>query len=270
MSSPIGCCTPAARARPCSSAPTPSARWCARWCPTAEIEARPRFSALSYRRPAEALEAAAAHGGRRVLRRRGLRDRRAAPARQRGGTAVVLGALSPRTRNAQVRMYQAGEVDYLVATDAIGMGLNMDVDHVAFAALAQVRRRALGARSRRRARADRRPRRPLHEGRHLRHHRRGRRARPGRGGGDRAPPLRPAGRAGLAQRRPRLPLASTPCCAASSGPPPAPGLLRAREADDHAALRYAGARSGTAAAPARARRCACCGRSARSRTSARP
>src|SRR5271163_3029090 len=53
--------------------------------------------------------------------------------RQRGGTAVVLGALSPRARNAQVGMFQAGEVDYLVATDAIGMGLNMDLDHVAFA-----------------------------------------------------------------------------------------------------------------------------------------
>jgi ATP-dependent RNA helicase SUPV3L1/SUV3 len=54
--------------------------------------------------------------------------------RQRGGAAVVLGALSPRTRNAQVALYQSGEVDYLVATDAIGMGLNLDVDHVAFAA----------------------------------------------------------------------------------------------------------------------------------------
>ncbi len=53
--------------------------------------------------------------------------------RQRGGAAVVLGALSPRTRNAQVALYQNGEVDYLVATDAIGMGLNLDVDHVAFA-----------------------------------------------------------------------------------------------------------------------------------------
>jgi ATP-dependent RNA helicase SUPV3L1/SUV3 len=53
--------------------------------------------------------------------------------RQRGGAAVVLGALSPRARNAQVDMFQAGEVDYLVATDAIGMGLNMDLDHVAFA-----------------------------------------------------------------------------------------------------------------------------------------
>ncbi len=55
--------------------------------------------------------------------------------RQRGGTAVVLGALSPRTRNAQVSMYQSGEVDYLVATDAIGMGLNMNIDHVAFSGL---------------------------------------------------------------------------------------------------------------------------------------
>jgi ATP-dependent RNA helicase SUPV3L1/SUV3 len=54
--------------------------------------------------------------------------------RQRGGAAVVLGALSPRTRNAQVGLYQSGDVDFLVATDAIGMGLNLDVDHVAFAA----------------------------------------------------------------------------------------------------------------------------------------
>ncbi len=53
--------------------------------------------------------------------------------RQRGGAAVVMGALSPRTRNAQVEMYQSGEVDYLVATDAIGMGLNLDVTHIAFA-----------------------------------------------------------------------------------------------------------------------------------------
>jgi ATP-dependent RNA helicase SUPV3L1/SUV3 len=57
--------------------------------------------------------------------------------RQRGGAAVVLGALSPRTRNAQVELYQSGDVDFLVATDAIGMGLNMDVDHVGFAARAK-------------------------------------------------------------------------------------------------------------------------------------
>jgi ATP-dependent RNA helicase SUPV3L1/SUV3 len=55
--------------------------------------------------------------------------------RQRGGAAVVLGALSPRTRNAQVALYQSGDVEFLVATDAIGMGLNLDVDHVAFSAL---------------------------------------------------------------------------------------------------------------------------------------
>ncbi|MCE0503765.1 disulfide oxidoreductase [Roseivivax sp. GX 12232] len=55
--------------------------------------------------------------------------------RQKGGAAVVMGALSPRTRNAQVSLYQNGEVDYLVATDAIGMGLNLDIDHVAFSSL---------------------------------------------------------------------------------------------------------------------------------------
>lgn len=54
--------------------------------------------------------------------------------RQRGGAAVVLGSLSPRTRNKQVELYQNGDVDFLIATDAIGMGLNLDVDHVAFAA----------------------------------------------------------------------------------------------------------------------------------------
>ena len=53
--------------------------------------------------------------------------------RQRGGAAVVLGSLSPRTRNAQVALFQSGDVEFLVATDAIGMGLNLDVDHVAFA-----------------------------------------------------------------------------------------------------------------------------------------
>ncbi len=53
--------------------------------------------------------------------------------RQRGGAAVVLGALSPRTRNAQVALFQSGDVDFRVATDGIGMGLNLDVDHIAFA-----------------------------------------------------------------------------------------------------------------------------------------
>ena len=57
--------------------------------------------------------------------------------RQKGGAAVVMGALSPRTRNAQVDLYQNGEVDYLVATDAIGMGLNLDIQHVAFSGLSK-------------------------------------------------------------------------------------------------------------------------------------
>ncbi|WP_303827886.1 helicase-related protein [Asticcacaulis taihuensis] len=57
--------------------------------------------------------------------------------RQRGGAAVVMGSLSPKTRNAQVELFQKGEVDFLVATDAIGMGLNMDIQHVAFSGLSK-------------------------------------------------------------------------------------------------------------------------------------
>ena len=103
--------------------------------PEAEIVTRPRFSTLSYagakklsrlpRRSAiVAFTAAEVYAIAEMLRR------------QKGGAAVVMGSLSPRTRNAQVAMYQSGEVDYLVATDAIGMGLNMDIAHVAFAAWA--------------------------------------------------------------------------------------------------------------------------------------
>jgi len=102
-----------------------------RLVPEAEFMARPRLSTLSYaghkklvRLPRRS--AIVGFSAARVYELAELMRRR------RGGTAVVLGALSPRTRNAQVEMYQAGEVDYLVATDAIGMGLNMDVDHVAF------------------------------------------------------------------------------------------------------------------------------------------
>ena len=102
--------------------------------PDAEILSRPRFSTLSYagarkisrlpkRSVIVAFSAEEVYAVAEMLRR------------LRGGAAVVMGALSPRTRNAQVAMFQAGEVDYLVATDAIGMGLNMDVAHVAFASL---------------------------------------------------------------------------------------------------------------------------------------
>jgi ATP-dependent RNA helicase SUPV3L1/SUV3 len=103
-----------------------------RLLPGASIVSRPRLSQLSFagekkltrlpRRSAiVAFSAEEVYAVAELIRR------------QRGGAAVVLGALSPRTRNAQVELYQSGEVDYLVATDAIGMGLNLDVDHIAFA-----------------------------------------------------------------------------------------------------------------------------------------
>ncbi|MEX2631709.1 MAG: helicase-related protein [Tistlia sp.] len=105
-----------------------------RLVPEATVVSRPRFSTLSYagarkltrlppRSAVVAFSAAEVYGLAELIRR------------QRGGTAVVLGALSPRTRNAQVEMFESGEVDYLVATDAIGMGLNLGLDHVAFARL---------------------------------------------------------------------------------------------------------------------------------------
>lgn len=100
--------------------------------PEAEIIHRPRFSELTYagsrkisRQPHRtaivAFSATQVYAIAELVRR------------ERGGAAVVMGALSPRTRNAQVDMYQNGDVDFLVATDAIGMGLNLDVKHVAFA-----------------------------------------------------------------------------------------------------------------------------------------
>jgi ATP-dependent RNA helicase SUPV3L1/SUV3 len=105
-----------------------------RLVPEAEFVTRPRFSTLRYVGPKKATRlpprsAVVAFAVADVFALAELMRR------QRGGTAVVLGALSPRARNAQVGMFQAGEVDYLVATDAIGMGLNMDLDHVAFARL---------------------------------------------------------------------------------------------------------------------------------------
>ncbi len=113
--------------------------------PRIEIDTRPRFSTLR-------------HAGARKLSRVPPRSAIVAFSaeqvyaiaemlrRYRGGAAVVMGALSPQTRNAQVALYQSGEVDYLVATDAVGMGLNLDIDHVAFAGLSKfdgVRQRRL-------------------------------------------------------------------------------------------------------------------------------
>src|SRR5688500_17868358 len=107
-----------------------------RLAPEARYESRPRFSTLTYTGPKTLtrLPRRSAAGARSAAEGHALAARRRP---ERGGAAVVLGALRPRPRNAQVAMYQAGEVDYLVATDAIGMGLNMDVDHVAFAELAK-------------------------------------------------------------------------------------------------------------------------------------
>src|SRR5262245_30303609 len=104
--------------------------------PQAEVIRRPRFSTLTYTGPKKITRlprrsAVVAFSTTEVYELAELMRR------QRGGCAVVMGALSPRTRNAQVEMYQSGEVDYMVATDAIGMGLNMDLDHVAFARLSK-------------------------------------------------------------------------------------------------------------------------------------
>ncbi len=101
--------------------------------PDAEFTSRPRFSKLSYA-GAKKLSRLPARSAVVAFSINDVYNVAELIRRQRGGTAVVLGALSPRTRNAQVDMYQSGEVDFLVATDAIGMGLNMDIHHVAFAA----------------------------------------------------------------------------------------------------------------------------------------
>ena len=113
--------------------------------PKAEITERPRFSTLTHIGPRKlsrlpprsaivAFSAEGVYSAAEMLRR------------YRGGAAVVMGALSPETRNRQVELFQSGEVDYIVATDAIGMGLNLDLNHVAFAALTKfdgVRKRRL-------------------------------------------------------------------------------------------------------------------------------
>jgi ATP-dependent RNA helicase SUPV3L1/SUV3 len=113
--------------------------------PKAQIETRPRFSTLSHIGPRKlsrlpprsaiiGFSAEQVYALAEMLRR------------FCGGAAVVMGALSPETRNRQVELFQSGEIDYIVATDAIGMGLNLDVQHVAFASLSKfdgVRQRRL-------------------------------------------------------------------------------------------------------------------------------
>ena len=135
-SSRIACSMRGGAGRPGSSARTRCGRWSRGSSPMLSVKRATRLSQLRYagRRSLKSLpprSAVVAFSADRVYElAESLR-------RLRGGVAVVLGALSPRTRNAQVAMYQAGEVQYLVATDAIGMGLNLDLNHVAFAALSK-------------------------------------------------------------------------------------------------------------------------------------
>jgi ATP-dependent RNA helicase SUPV3L1/SUV3 len=202
--------------------------------PEAEVITRPRFSTLTYSGPKKltrlprrsavvAFSAADVYEMAELMRR------------QRGGCAVVMGALSPRTRNAQVAMYQAGEVDYLVATDAIGMGLNMDVDHVAFARLVK-----FDGRAPRRLTAPEIAQIAGRAGRHMNDGSFGTTAEVG--------PLEPElvdaienhrfdPLSALFWRNPHLEFRSLDGLLRSlDRPPPTAGLLRARDADDHVAL----------------------------------
>jgi ATP-dependent RNA helicase SUPV3L1/SUV3 len=206
-----------------------------RLVPEAEFVNRPRFSTLRYVGPKKvtrlpprsavvAFAVADVFALAEVMRR------------QRGGTAVVLGALSPRARNAQVAMFQSGEVDYLVATDAIGMGLNMDLDHVAFARLSK-----FDGQSPRRLSAAEIAQIAGRAGRHMSDGTFGTTAELGPIDPEiveavenhRFDPL-----TRLYWRNARLDYASPAALLRSlEQRPPAPGLIPAREADDHLALR---------------------------------
>ncbi len=102
--------------------------------PDAVCQTRPRLSTLSYSEP-KRISKLPRRSAVIVFSVRELYQVAARLRRERGGAALVFGALSPRTRNAQVGLYQGGEVDHLVATDAIGMGLNLDIDTVVFTSL---------------------------------------------------------------------------------------------------------------------------------------
>ncbi|MDO8607127.1 MAG: helicase-related protein [Phaeospirillum sp.] len=202
--------------------------------PGVEFIGRPRFSSLTHTGPRKlarlpprsvvvAFSAAEVYAMAEFVRR------------SRGGAAVVLGALSPRTRNAQIGMYQAGEVDYIVATDAIGMGLNMDVDHVAFAAL-----RKFDGRAPRLLEPAELAQIAGRAGRHMNDGSFGTTADAGAIPADmveavenhRFPPLK-----ALSWRNSQLRFTSVAALLASLDRPPGQaGLIRARDADDHLAL----------------------------------
>ena len=189
--------------------------------------------------------------------------------RQRGGAAVVLGALSPRTRNAQVALYQSGDVDFLVATDAIGMGLNLDVDHVAFAGVrkfdGQVHRElTAGELGQIAGRA----------GRHMNDGTFGvtGTVEPPVGRSDRPPGdahLRPREVAAVAQPRARLHLPRPAARQPARGPARGPARPRAHRRRHDRRSRPSATTARSRASPSRARTSAACGTFARSRTTAR-
>jgi ATP-dependent RNA helicase SUPV3L1/SUV3 len=201
-----------------------------------EFQGRPRLSRLTYagarklnrlppRTAVVAFSAAEVYATAEFVRR------------HKGGAAVVLGALSPRTRNAQVGLYQAGEVDTIVATDAIGMGLNMDIDHVAFAQL-----RKFDGRVPRDLEPSEIAQIAGRAGRHMNDGTFGTTADIAGIPADlveaveahRFAPIR-----ALSWRNSDLRFATLDALLASlDRPPPGPGLIRAREADDHVALAH--------------------------------
>jgi ATP-dependent RNA helicase SUPV3L1/SUV3 len=213
--------------------------------PQAAVVGRPRLSTLSYAAPRKIarLPKRTALVVFSVADLYLLADR---VRRETGGAALVFGALSPRTRNAQVALYQAGEVDYLVATDAIGMGLNLDIDHVAFTGLVKYDGTAP-----RHLRAAEVAQIAGRAGRHLRDGTFGPTAELGPFDdalvsaveGHHFEPLD-----FLYWRNSRLDFASTRALLASlERRPPSPHLRRAKEADDHRALAVLSADRGVAA-----------------------
>ena len=201
------------------------------------------------------------------------RPRRSTPSpnsirRQRGGAAVVLGALSPRTRNAQVALYQSGDVDYLVATDAIGMGLNLDVEHVALRVRPQVRRLSVPPAQAGRTRPDRRPRRPCDPRRNLRHDRPLPAVRIRAGAGAGKPQLRADQGDAVAQHRARL-LVARRAAGLACRDPERTGLTRAPVAEDILVLEHAARDEDIRALREPRRRSSGCGKSVRFRTIAR-
>jgi ATP-dependent RNA helicase SUPV3L1/SUV3 len=206
-----------------------------RLVPEAQFVTRPRFSTLAYagskkitRVPPRSAVVAFSAGDVYTLAE--------LMRRQRGGAAVVLGALSPRVRNAQVAMYQSGEVDCIIATDAIGMGLNMDIAHVAFARLVK-----FDGRSARTISASEMAQIAGRAGRHMSDGAFGTTTEVGPLDADtveaveehRFPPL-----TGVFWRNAELGFSSPEALLKSlAEPPPARELIRAREADDHLALK---------------------------------